>query len=176
MKILAVSDTHGDRAILSTILARHPALAGYFYAGDSELPASDDLFTQFAAVRGNMDADSGFPLTRTVPVAAADVTATVFLTHGHRYGVNFGLGELIAAGSEVHADLVIFGHTHQLGVEQHAGMVLLNPGSISQPRGEFARLGGTYAIVTLTATLVQVEFLTRDGQLVPSLTRKFSRQ
>lgn len=32
MKILAVSDTHGDRDILAAILKQQPNLDGYFYA------------------------------------------------------------------------------------------------------------------------------------------------
>lgn len=61
MKILAVSDTHGDRAILETILKQQPDLDGYFYAGDSELPADDSLFQTYHAVEGNMDFDPNFP-------------------------------------------------------------------------------------------------------------------
>ncbi len=91
-------------------------------------------------------------------------------------GVNFGLDKLIVAGEGVHADLIIFGHTHQLGVEEHAGIVILNPGSISQPRGQFANLGGTYATVEFTADNVHVDFLKRDGAIVPELSRDFSRK
>ncbi len=55
MKILAVSDTHGDRDILAAILKQQPNLDGYFYAGDSELPANDPLFKIYRAVAGNID-------------------------------------------------------------------------------------------------------------------------
>lgn len=68
---------------------------------------------------------------------------------------------------------MIFGHTHQLGVEEHAGMIVLNPGSISQPRGQFANLGGTYAIVTFTSDQIHVDFLKRDGSIVVPLSRDF---
>jgi len=170
MKILAVSDTHGDREILAKLLERHPNLDGYFYAGDSELPASDVLFTTYHAVAGNMDFDSGFPLTVTEVVAGE----TVFMTHGHRYNVNFGLDNLIEAGQQVEANIILFGHTHQLGVEMHAGMLVLNPGSISQPRGEFAHLGGTYAMIEATPQMFSVQYFTRDGKNA-GLDRQFDR-
>ena len=172
MKILAVSDTHGDREILATILKQQPQLDGYFYAGDSELPADDPLFETYRAVEGNMDFDPNFPMQLT---ATIDHT-TIFMTHGHRFGVNFGLDKLVAAGEAAHAQLLIFGHTHQLGVEEHAGMIVLNPGSISQPRGQFANLGGTYATVTFTDDNVHVDFLKRDGRVVAALSRDFPRQ
>lgn len=172
MKILAVSDTHGDREILTALLKQQPHLDGYFYAGDSELAADDGLFQQYEAVEGNMDYDPNFPMQITTTIQGV----TVFMAHGHRFGVNFGLDKLIAAGEGVHADLIIFGHTHQLGVEGHAGIVILNPGSISQPRGQFANLGGTYATVEFTADNVHVDFLKRDGAIVPELSRDFSRK
>lgn len=175
MQIIAVSDTHGDAKILADILQRHPNLAGYFYAGDSELAAADPLFQTYQAVTGNMDFDPAFPETVTARVGSGAAAATVFMAHGHRYGVNFTMNDIALAGQAAGADLVIFGHTHELGVEQHAGMVLLNPGSISQPRGEFTQLGGTYAVVTIDATSITVEYRQRDGRVVPKLTRKFPR-
>ncbi|WP_179395994.1 metallophosphoesterase [Lacticaseibacillus absianus] len=171
VRLIAVSDTHGDREILATILTQQPGADAYLYAGDAELSATDPLFDTYQAVRGNMDFDAGFPYTRTLDVAGV----RVFLTHGHRYGVNYQLEELVEAGQAANADLVVFGHTHQLGVEQHAGMVLLNPGSISQPRGQFASLHGTYAVIDVTPTAITVTYHLRDGALAPDLQRTFAR-
>lgn len=172
MKIIAVSDTHGDKGILETILNQQPDADGYFYAGDSELTADDPIFTTYHAVLGNMDFDPEFPLKTTVKID----DATIFMTHGHRYGVNFHLDGLITAAQAVAADIVIYGHTHQLAAVQRAGMLIVNPGSISQPRGEFRSLGGTYAVIAGTTSQWTVQFLTRDGQPVPKLTRTFDRQ
>ncbi|MFD1428964.1 metallophosphoesterase [Lacticaseibacillus mingshuiensis] len=171
MKLVAVSDTHGDKAILEAILAQQADADLFLYAGDSELPADDSMFARYQAVRGNMDFDSAFPLTRTLQLG----DLTVFLTHGHRFGVNWTMDQLLAAGQAVHAGLIIFGHTHQLGGEKHEGVVLLNPGSISQPRGEFMPLGGTYAVVETTPTQLKLAYHLRDGQPVAKLTRVFER-
>lgn len=172
MRLVVVSDTHGDKQILRMIAKQQqPNADGYFYCGDSELPASDEIFETYQPVTGNMDFDDGFPLTRT----AQYPDLKVFMTHGHRFNVNWTLDVLIQAGRDANADLVLFGHTHQLGVEQRDGMVILNPGSISQPRGEFAPLHGTYATVDFDAKTITVQFHTRDGQVVDKLTRSFTR-
>lgn len=169
MELVIVSDTHGDRAILESIQQQHPHADAYLYAGDSELAASDSIFETYQAVQGNMDFDA-FPMTRTIEVAGI----TVFMTHGHRFGVNFDLTQLIAAGQEVGAQLIVFGHTHQLGVERHDNMVVLNPGSISQPRGQFADIGGTYAVVTGDRHALNVQYLNRQSQVQPGLSRTFT--
>ncbi|WP_461214176.1 YfcE family phosphodiesterase [Lacticaseibacillus sp. GG6-2] len=171
MYLVAVSDTHGDAEILKAIAERHQDAAAFFYAGDSELTADDPLFQIYQPVAGNMDFDPAFPLTVTRELPGLKV----FMTHGHRYNVNFSLDHLLAAGEEAQADLVIFGHTHQLGVEKHTNTVLLNPGSISQPRGEFAHLRGTYATVVWDAETIKVSYRTRDGQVVKTLEREFQR-
>lgn len=170
MKLVAVSDTHGDHQILETILTQQPDADAYFYAGDSEFAADDPIFDHYVAVRGNMDFDSAFPLTVSQTVAGVPV----FMTHGHRFGVNFSLSQLLEAAAKAKARIVIFGHTHQLGVEQHDGMVVLNPGSISQPRGQFARLGGTYAVIEATDEAITVTYYLRNGQPAPDLKRRFA--
>ena len=172
MRLVVVSDTHGDKQILRMIAKQQqPDADGCFYCGDSELPADDEIFETYQPVTGNMDFDPAFPLTRTADFPGLKV----FMTHGHRFNVNWTLDVLIQAGREAHADLVLFGHTHQLGVEQHDHMIVLNPGSISQPRGEFAPLHGTYATVDFDDKTITVQFHTRDGQVVDKLTRTFTR-
>ncbi|KRN23056.1 metallophosphoesterase [Lacticaseibacillus camelliae] len=171
MKLVAVSDTHGDHQILEDILTQQPEADAYLYAGDSEFAADDPIFNHYQAVRGNMDFDQGFPMTRTLDVAGL----TIFLTHGHRFSVGFTLKLLIEAAAKAKAQVAIFGHTHQLGVEMHQGILVLNPGSISQPRGEFASLGGTYAVIEATDAQFTVTYYLRNGQPAPELTRRFGR-
>lgn len=171
MQLVFVSDTHGDRQILEQIIQQQPKADGFFYAGDSELPATSAIWTTYKPVAGNMDFDPDYPLTLTQPIGQ-DV---LFMTHGHRFNVNFDLTPLLEAAKKAAATLVVFGHTHQLGVEQHAGMVVLNPGSIRQPRGAFAKIGGTYAVVTTSAESIDVAYYNRKGELQVELTRRFSR-
>ncbi|WP_127849515.1 YfcE family phosphodiesterase [Lacticaseibacillus hulanensis] len=169
MRILAVSDTHGDDLILQELLVQYPDMDGYFYAGDSELRYDNPLFKTYAAVRGNMDFDDNFPDTVTKTIAGT----TIFMTHGHLYGVGFGMEKLVAAASAVNARVAIYGHTHVAKAEQHSGVVCINPGSISQPRGELRNLGGTYALIEVQGSQVTVQYASRKG-IIPELTQVFS--
>jgi len=59
----------------------------------------------------------------------------VFITHGHNYGVKMSISRLFYAGKQGNADIVIFGHSHIPFYAVEEEMVLLNPGSLSLPRG-----------------------------------------
>jgi len=170
MKCLVVSDSHGDRDILVRLLAAYRGkVDAFFHCGDSELSHDDAVFDEMAVVQGNMDFDDQLPDDVTRQVEGV----TIYMTHGHLVGVNLSLAHLLANAQQRHATLAFFGHTHQLGVERHAGTLLLNPGSISYPRGEFARLGGTYAIVETTGSAVDVQYYDRQLQPVPALSFHF---
>ncbi|WP_155286428.1 YfcE family phosphodiesterase [Lacticaseibacillus zhaodongensis] len=170
MRIIAVSDTHGDELVLKEIVTEYPDCAAYFYAGDSELAANDAVFKTYQAVVGNMDFDQSFPKTLTADVAGF----RVFMTHGHFYNVRVTLDKLLAAGQSAGAQLIIYGHTHVALAEEHAGVVIVNPGSISQPRGPLAKLGGTFAIIDVDAEQIKVQYASRTG-IRPELTRVFDR-
>jgi putative phosphoesterase len=170
MRILAVSDTHGDKLILEELLMQYPDCAAYFYAGDSELDADSSVFQTYQAVLGNMDWDDRFPKTLTKDVAGL----RVFMTHGHYYGVRAGLTQLLDAGAAAGAQLIIYGHTHVALAQQHRGIVVVNPGSISQPRGPLAQLGGMYAVIDVDDEQIKVQFGTRQG-MQPQLTQVFTR-
>jgi putative phosphoesterase len=66
------------------------------------------------------------------------------MLHGHLEGVGEGLGGILAAAEAVSAGLVLFGHTHKAFFEEYRGILALNPGSISRPRG---RDYPTFAVV-----------------------------
>ncbi len=88
-------------------------------------------------------------------------------------GVGFGLGGLQAKMDELGANMAFFGHTHQLGVEVINGKLLLNPGSISYPRGKYTAIGGTFAIVETFADengkQIEVQYYDRELNAIPEL-------
>ena len=172
MRLVVVSDSHGDRDILVQLVAHYKdEVVTFLHCGDSELTTNDSLFQQMTVVQGNMDFNGHFPEQVVVPVGAQKA----FLTHGHLYGVNFDLTRLMLAAQAEGAQLAFYGHTHQLACEMHQGLLVLNPGSISQPRGQFQPLGGTYAVVDITATDYQVQYYDRHFEKVPQLQFKFKR-
>ena len=172
MRLVVVSDSHGDRAILEQLQAHYQGqTVTFLHCGDSELQATDPLFKQMLVVQGNMDWPDQFPEQVTPQINEL----SVFMTHGHRYGVNFDLTQLLLAGQAAAANLILYGHTHQLACESHQDVLLLNPGSIAQPRGQFQSLGGTYAVIDVTDTHYQVQYYNRQFEPVPQLKFNFKR-
>ncbi|WP_261810158.1 metallophosphoesterase [Levilactobacillus humaensis] len=165
---LVVSDNHGDTAILSTLRDQLNPDA-IFHCGDSEMPASDPWFKDAYAVGGNMDFDAKFPLVLTPKVAGRQV----LLTHGHHDEVKYDLTQLDLRAQAAQATIIFYGHTHRLAAEQVDGRLFVNPGSISQPRGEYRYLGGTAALVTVTATQTVVQYVDRQAQPIADLKFTF---
>ncbi|CAH0419034.1 YfcE family phosphodiesterase [Periweissella ghanensis] len=171
MKYLFISDAHGDRAILQKIFqANKEAVTQIFYNGDSELPADDSVFDGVITVAGNMDFDRKYESSNHYRTS----DQSIFQAHGHLFGVNYSLTKLILAAKAVDAQIVTFGHTHQLGVEVVDNMLVINPGSISQPRGQYAYLGGTYAIVTVNGLIYDVQYYDRQMTAIPDLHFTFN--
>ena len=63
----------------------------------------------------------------------------LFLTHGHKYGVKGGTGNLVYRALEKECDIVLYGHTHEREdryipfEDRDGGIHIFNPGSISRP-------------------------------------------
>lgn len=167
MDYLIVSDAHGDIGILRELFTYYRSkVSAIFYAGDSELMANDPVFAGINTVRGNMDFDPAFKNE----VVYHDEMTTIFMAHGHLFDTNYTLTNLLRAGRANHADVIVTGHTHQLGVEWFDNTLILNPGSISSPRGTYRDIGGTYAILSVTDTETKVVFYNRQRHAIPNLT------
>jgi putative phosphoesterase len=134
MKILVVSDTHRERNNIKKVISQIEP-DRIFHLGDA---MGDTDFIQGVAecpvdfVRGNCDDDNNIPNDKIVDIEGV----RFFLTHGHRYMVNYDLLQLYYKGKEVEADVCLFGHTHQPLLKQEPDIVIANPGSIAFPRQE----------------------------------------
>lgn len=172
MKILLVSDNHGDAQILQTIYDHfNGKVDAFFHCGDSNLPSNDPVMTPYQTVIGNTD----WGITYPTIVEEEFPEGKVVVTHGHKYQVNTSLTPLLMLVREKHALIMGFGHTHQLGREVVKGTLFINPGSISQPRGEYTRLGGTFATVEVTPTTFEVQYYNRQCQPVSELQFSLKR-
>ncbi|MFV0560781.1 MAG: metallophosphoesterase [Enterococcus sp.] len=170
MRYLVVSDNHGDRDILTDIRDKYQETVDYFFhCGDSELDATDSLWDTYQVVRGNCDFGPGFDDSRVIQTGED----TIFMTHGHLYNVRMGFTRLSLQAQEVGAQLVFFGHTHQVACEQEQGILYLNPGSVSQPRGPIHI--PTYALIDVTEDSYMVQYYNRAHQPVEELRFDFSR-
>lgn len=154
MKIVAVSDSHGNDWDLLAIRERHLQEADLFiHCGDSELLDDDAAMQGYLSVCGNCDYRSQAPLKR-VESLAHDVT--LFMTHGHTYGVKYSLQKLYYQALEVGANLVCYGHSHYVGAEMIEGILFMNPGNLSFPQNTREK---TYAIITVSDRAFEVAYL-----------------
>lgn len=149
-KILILSDSHHEREVLMRIVEKHQNCEAYIHCGDSQLQSSDESLQPFYVVAGNTDFDRNL-----APDLLLDFEAYVFwVTHGHRYGVNWDDSQLIQGAKQLGANIVCFGHTHIPYCQKKEGILLINPGSVISPRGQWKF--GTYVLL---------EFLPQDSQV-----------
>lgn len=159
MKIAIISDLHGSLTALEQVLAqlapwqpdhylllgdllnhgpRNPVPAGYDPAAVAA--RLNQLAPRIMAVRGNCDSEVDqmllhFPITAPYNQLLVDGRRW-FVSHGHLYESG---NVPLPAGS-----LFISGHTHVPVLRQEGEMILMNPGSICFPRGEWVASYGCY--------------------------------
>lgn len=135
MKILIVSDTHGRDTYLEQVIEREKPIDMLLHLGDLE--GSEDYICAIAPcpvemISGNNDYFTQLEREKIIKIEAYKI----FMTHGHRFGVNFGTEKITEIGREKGVDIVMFGHTHRPYLNILDDITVLNPGSISQPRQE----------------------------------------
>ncbi len=185
MKLMIASDIHGCapacRKLLELFEQSHAEklilLGDLLYHGPrNDLPAGYDpkavismlsgQADRLFCVRGNCDTEVDqmvlpFPIMAETALLFVD-GRTWFAAHGHRTGANPTAGDLpkLPAGS-----VVLTGHTHIPTLDMTPeGVLLLNPGSTSIPKGGFAPSlalyeDGTFTVMSLDGeTILQTTF------------------
>ena len=129
MRILVVSDTHGDLNTLIRAVNSQPTAEIIVHCGDGEEQVQflKDNYKDkmIVGVRGNCDWNSLLPATETVNVCGKKIV----VTHGHLYNAKLGLYRIMSAAREQNADILLFGHTHRAMCCYDDGLYILNPGS-----------------------------------------------
>ncbi|MDP4093913.1 MAG: metallophosphoesterase [Bacillota bacterium] len=147
MKILVISDTHGSIDKTEEVIRENGKLDVIIHLGDYIRDAEDIsyIFPEIPveAVMGNCDRMAGdLPSEKLLEYMGK----RIFITHGHNYSVKWEYGKLYMKAAEMCADMVLFGHTHTAELVKDNGLILLNPGSLSEPRNS---VYGSYAIVNI---------------------------
>ncbi|WMJ85912.1 metallophosphoesterase [Anaerocolumna sp. MB42-C2] len=135
MKIMIVSDSHGRNTNLEKALEKVKPIDLFLHLGDFE--GSEDYIRSIVPckiemVPGNNDYFTGLEKDKIINIGRY----TIFLTHGHRYGVNFGTERLKDIAMQYGAGIALFGHTHRPLIDLSSNIWVINPGSITQPRQE----------------------------------------
>lgn len=151
MKVLVISDTHGnvERALAAHTLSEPVDFIIHLGDGcaDAEL-LRDALDVPVINVAGNCDPGSTAPREYVWECSGK----RILLTHGDAYLVKSGLARLRQRAETIRVDAVLFGHTHRCALEKHSGMLLVNPGSLSNQAHH-----RSYAVLSVTPDGITAE-------------------
>ena len=143
MRILVISDTHGDLYTMRRVIDAQPKAEIIVHCGDGrdqvEYLKETCRDKMIVAVKGNCDLGSTLPSTETISICGKKL----FITHGHLYNAKATLYNLVCAAKEAGADILLFGHTHIPLSTYEDGLHLLNPGSCHG-------YGASYGFVDIT--------------------------
>ena len=156
MKILVISDTHGDITHAEKAIRANKGIDLIIHLGDYFRDAQklSEIFPDIPMeyIYGNSDFMVGDAMAEKLLEVCGK---RIFITHGHRYSVKWDYEKLYAKAQEQHADILLFGHTHIPEIIQKDNYYIVNPGSISEPRGISEE---SYAIIEIA-----------DGRINPAI-------
>ena len=131
MKIVVVSDSHGNKAGIDKIFNNYQ-FDYLIFLGDgiNDLGLYVNL-DNVIIVKGNCDFLHNYPEEKLITLGGVNI----FVTHGHRYGVKSTLGILVDNARMNNATVALYGHTHKYSDEYIDGVRVINPGSLIGGRG-----------------------------------------
>ena len=151
MKVIVVSDTHGriDDFVNKLNSVEKPQLIIHLgdYVEDGEKIGSITNVDTII-VKGNGDyLNKKYKYDEVLDIGGK----RFFITHGHKYGVKYGLTNLMYRGEKLEAEIILFGHTHVPLIIKESDIMIMNPGSVSYPRGIERRK--TFGIIDIGETV-----------------------
>lgn len=135
MKVLIVSDTHGQDYNFFEVLEKVGQPDFLIHAGDtsgSEELIKNSVRCPVKMVLGNNDYNPNYKYEEEFEIAGIKF----LLLHGHRDGVYLGNDRIFYKAMERDAQVVVYGHTHVPDIEydEEYGIWAVNPGSLTYPR------------------------------------------
>lgn len=131
MRVAVFSDTHGKLHRLADALSRIEPPDAFLHLGDYGSDAGTiarTLPVPYYAVRGNCDFRQHLPAERVVELDGA----RLLLLHGHAFHSVYPMAD---RAEQKGCCAVLFGHTHQPLLMAQGAVLIVNPGSLSEPRG-----------------------------------------
>ncbi|NLW48074.1 MAG: YfcE family phosphodiesterase [Firmicutes bacterium] len=129
MKVVIVSDSHGNIGVLKRIVKQEEPFDLLFHLGDGiedSLRLRRLVGFNVDGVEGNNDLKGQFPTSLVLKIGKR----RCLFTHGHLFDVGHDLSILVGQARIEKAALVFFGHTHRFHDSILKGVRLLNPGSV----------------------------------------------
>ncbi|MEG0978451.1 MAG: YfcE family phosphodiesterase [Oscillospiraceae bacterium] len=148
MKVLVLSDSHGDKKSVSKIVDENQDAQLIIYLGDGErdleyVPILNN-HAEIVAVRGNCDMASQLSLN-----AVKFIDGHIFyITHGFVEKVKQGTTVLMKIAEKYNAGIVLYGHTHSPVNKIENSVHFFNPGSVKS---------GFYGVIDINGDDVKFE-------------------
>lgn len=154
MKILVVSDSHGDMTSLRYAIGREMPIDMLIHCGDVEGNLDKTLGPgrdyDLKVVRGNCDFGNEYSPMLVFKAGYY----RILVVHGDHYNAFDPKRQaLLKLAKDNYADVVCYGHTHiwENYYDEKNGILFLNPGSVSRPRMQpDGSRKKTYAVLTIT--------------------------
>ena len=148
MKILVVSDTHGDSTRLLKVLEDNKDFDALIHLGDGENDFSDAemVYPYKGMIYVGGNCDYGFHQGEKA-VSLGGIR--IFCCHGHRYNVKSGVQLLAGVAKSNDCLFALYGHTHVPKIETFLGVQVMNPGSLTLPRDGSDR---SYGVIEISPT------------------------
>jgi len=147
MKIIVMSDSHGNAEAVEKVIIQNPGADGFYHLGDGW---RDFIFTTLepgvfrVGVRGNCDMTYGLPQKDVRTIEDVRIAAM--------HGENFhGLADAVLFGTREKAKVVLHGHTHIPNIDFTNGVFIICPGTLKYGATQ------TYAVIEIINGIVKPE-------------------
>lgn len=147
MKILLVSDSHGNTSFLTELYEKYSDCDLYLHAGDSE--DMEYALFPFESVRGNCD-HYPFMFGQRIFTTPA---GPLFMRHINYYDQK----------NDPKCRIFVHGHTHKVQFENKGNYLEICPGSISYSRSSYEE---TYLILEIEKTIIIATFFDKKHNVV----------
>ncbi len=125
MRVVIISDSHGNKRNIKKILEEEKNCDVLVFCGDGEQDIPPDLNIKVIKVRGNNDWGSRLALVETFFVGEIKF----MVAHGHTFYVKRDLEDIIFTAKQAKAQVLCFGHTHIQYKNYVDELHVVNPGS-----------------------------------------------
>lgn len=146
MKIVVVSDSHGDTFILNNVIQKENDADLFIHCGDYCLP--EYMMTMWRHVSGNCDWNSEAPLTLDLDTPIGKI----HVEHGHNYSM---LGDFTNYVKKIGAYIFLSGHTHHKSNSKIENTFCFNPGSLTHPADDNL---GSYLVLNIDDKTKNIKF------------------
>jgi len=132
LKIGVISDTHGYMEAIERAMQLLPNAEAWIHLGDyaSDMDDYMERGLKVYRVNGNCSPLLSIPNEEVLEIEGVKI----FISHGHRYGVDYDRSKLSYKAESLDCKAALYGHTHVPEVDYSGSVLVLNPGSPAFPR------------------------------------------